>query len=96
MAASLRAAMTAPIYIDHPQFEGFEVRQTSSNGFAWWLCQRTRDLVADETGLHGWTGRRVGRGANLLAADQLPITEGAVTHNGESKTRAKNAWVRCT
>jgi hypothetical protein len=27
MAASLRAAMTAPIYIDHPQFEGFEVRQ---------------------------------------------------------------------
>jgi hypothetical protein len=35
----------------------------------------TRDLVGDEAGLHGWTGRRVGRGAYLL-------TGGPVTHNG--------------
>jgi hypothetical protein len=34
MAASLRAAMTAPIYIDHPQFEGFELRQTVRRGAA--------------------------------------------------------------
>ena len=35
----------------------------------------TRDLVGDEAGLHGWAGRRVGRGAHVLYG-------GPVTHNG--------------
>jgi len=57
-------------------------------------CERpalpTRDLVAGEAGLHGWTGRRVGEAPTFYGR---PVThnEGGVTHNEGSKTRAKNA-----
>jgi hypothetical protein len=30
----------------------------------------------NEAALHGWTGRRVGRGAHILTGDLLRITEG--------------------
>src|SRR5215467_10715207 len=51
----------------------------------------SENLSADnEAGLHGWTGRRAGRGAHILTGP-VPHNGGAVTGNGPSKTRAKNA-----
>jgi heme-degrading monooxygenase HmoA len=45
-AAHSRAGENKPLYLDHPQFEGFEVRQTVGRRKDKWACaQRTVWLV---------------------------------------------------